>query len=188
LRFIPSALEAVRERFGSEIDLLHDAHHRLAPIEAARLGRDLEAFSLLWLEDPVPAELQEGYRLIRSRTTTPIATGEVFNSLWDCRTLIAEQLSDYVRTPVTHAGGITHQRRIAAFAEVHHVRTDFHGATDLSPVCLAAILHLDLVLPNFGIQEHMTHTEETDACSPTPAATPAAWLGRPGRFRCTRSC
>jgi len=73
---------------------------------------------------------------------------------------------------VTHAGGITHQRRIAAFAEVHHVRTDFHGATDLSPVCLAAILHLDLVLPNFGIQEHMTHTEETDACSPTPAATP----------------
>ena len=166
LRAIPAALGAVRERFGFEFALLHDVHHRLSPIEAARLGRSLEACDLFWMEDPVPAELQEGYRLIRQHTTTPIATGEVLTSIWDCRTLIEEQLIDYIRTSVVHAGGITHQRRIAAFADTYRVRTGSHGATDLSPVCLAAALHLDIAIPNFGIQEYMRHSEETDAVFP----------------------
>ncbi len=166
LRAIPAALGAVRERFGFEFALLHDVHHRLSPIEAARLGRSLEECDLFWMEDPVPAELQEGYRLIRQHTTTPIATGEVLTSIWDCRTLIEEQLIDYIRTSVVHAGGITHQRRIAAFADTYRVRTGSHGATDLSPVCLAAALHLDIAIPNFGIQEYMRHSEETDAVFP----------------------
>jgi mannonate dehydratase len=166
LRSIPEVLAAVRERFGFGFDLLHDAHHRLTPIEAARLAKSVEECSLFWLEDPVPAELQEGFRLIRQHSTTPIATGEVLTSIWDCRTLIAEQLIDYIRTSVVHAGGITHQRRIAAYAETYQVRTGSHGATDLSPVCLAAALHLDLAIPNFGIQEYMPHTEETDAVFP----------------------
>ncbi|HXZ99816.1 MAG TPA: D-mannonate dehydratase ManD [Candidatus Binatia bacterium] len=166
LRFIPSALNAVRERFGFEFALLHDAHHRLTPAEGARLAQSVEDCALFWLEDPVPAELQEGYRLIRQHSTTPLATGEVFNSIWDCRVLIAEQLIDYIRTSVVRAGGITHQRRIAAFAETYDVRTGAHGATDLSPVCLAAQLHLDVAIPNFGIQEYMRHTEETDSVFP----------------------
>ncbi len=111
--------------------LLHDVHHRLTPIEAARLGKELEPYHLFWMEDPVPAELQEGFRLIRQHTTTPIAVGEVFSSIYDCQQLIEEQLIDYVRTTVVHAGGITHLRRIAHLAELHHVRTGCHGATDL---------------------------------------------------------
>src|ERR1700757_4787832 len=166
LRHAPQLFERARQHFGEDVHLLHDCHHRLTPIEAARLGKELEPYHLFWLEDPVPAELQDGFRLIRKHTTTPLAVGEVFNSIYDCQQLIQEQLIDYIRTTVVHSGGITHLRRIANFAEMYHVRTGSHGATDLSPVCMAAALHFDLSAHNFGIQEYMRHTNETDRVFP----------------------
>ncbi len=166
LNFAPTLFARLRQEFGSELHLLHDVHHRLTPIEAARLGKSLEPYHLFWLEDPTPAELQEGFRLIRQHTTTPIAVGEVFNAIFDCHLLIQEQLIDYIRATVVHAGGISHLRKIAALAELHHVRTGSHGATDLSPVCMAAALHFDLSVHNFGIQEYMRHTEDTDRVFP----------------------
>ncbi|MEO6711915.1 MAG: D-mannonate dehydratase ManD [Mycobacteriales bacterium] len=166
LDYIPQVFARVREEFGPHLRLLHDVHHRLSPIEAARLGRSLEPYALTWMEDPVRAELQEGFRLIRRHTTTPIAVGEVCNSIWDVNTLISEQLIDYVRTTVVHAGGITHLRRIFDFASLYHVRSGSHGATDLSPICLSAALHLDIAIPNFGLQEYMRHTPETDEVFP----------------------
>jgi len=166
LAHVPAMFDRVRAEFGPELRLVHDVHHRLTPIEAAALGRALEPYGLTWLEDPVPAELPEGFRLIRQHTTTPLAVGEVFNSIWDCRQLITEQLVDYIRTSVVHTGGITHLRRIFDLADLYHVRSGSHGASDLSPVCLAAALHLDLSIPNFGLQEYMPHTAETDAVFP----------------------
>jgi mannonate dehydratase len=166
LSFAPSLFASLRREFGPDVHLLHDVHHRLTPIEAGRLGKSLEPHHLLWMEDPVPAELQEGFRLIRQHTTTPLAVGEVFNSIYDCHRLIEEQLIDYIRTAVVHAGGISHLRKIAALAELHHVRTGCHGATDLSPVCMAAALHFDLSVHNFGIQELMPHTDQTDLVFP----------------------
>jgi len=166
LRQVPELFGALRERFGFDVHLLHDVHHRLRPIEAARLGRDLEPFRLFWMEDPTPAENQAAFRLIRRHTTTPIALGEIFNSIWDCKQLIEDQSIDYIRTTVVHAGGLTHLRRIADFAALHGVRTGCHGATDLSPVSLAAALNFGLWVPNFGIQEYMRHTGETDAVFP----------------------
>jgi mannonate dehydratase len=139
----------------------------------------LEPYQLFWLEDPTPADNPEGFRLIRQHTTTPIAVGEVFNSIHDCRQLIEEQLIDYIRTTVVHAGGISHMRKIAALAEVHGVRTGSHGATDLSPVCLAAALHFDLSVHNFGIQEYMPHSDETNRVFPH-AYTFADGLMHPG--------
>ncbi len=65
-----------------------------------------------------------------------------------------------------HAGGISHLRKIATLAELYHVRTGSHGATDLSPVCMAAALHFDLSVHNFGVQEYMRHTDETDKVFP----------------------
>jgi len=162
LNFIPELFAAVRKEFGNEIHLLHDVHHRLTPIEAARLGKDLEPYRLFWMEDAVPAENQESFKLIRQHTTTPLAVGEVFNSIHDCRELIQNQLIDYIRTTIVHAGGISHIRRIADFASLFNVRTGFHGATDLSPVCMGAALHFDYWVPNFGIQEHMAHNELTE--------------------------
>ena len=82
LPLVPKLFERLRDVVGWDVHLLHDTHHRLTPIEAARLGKDLEPYRLFWLEDPVPAELQEGFRLIRQHTTTPIALGEVFNTIW----------------------------------------------------------------------------------------------------------
>lgn len=166
MNFVPQLFHRLRKEFGPDLHLLHDAHHRLTPIEAGRVGKELEPFHLFWLEDPTPAELQESFRLIRQHTTTPLAVGEVFNSIYDCQGLIEEQLIDYIRTTVVHAGGITHLRRIANVAEMYHVRTGSHGATDLSPVCMAAALHFDLSVHNFGIQEYMRHTPETDAVFP----------------------
>jgi len=166
LSFVPDAIGRVRDEFGPQLRLLHDVHHRLTPIEAAGLGRALEPFGLTWLEDPVPADLQEGFRIIRRHTTVPLAVGEVFSSIWDCHQLIREQLIDYIRTTVVHAGGISHLRRIFDLAALHHVRSGSHGATDLSPVAMAAALHVDLSIPNFGLQEYMRHTDETDAVFP----------------------
>ncbi len=166
LDFLPQLFSHLRKEFGQEIHLLHDAHHRLTPIEAARAGKELEPYHLFWLEDPTPAELQEGFRLIREHTTTPLAAGEVFNSIHDCQQLIQEQLIDYIRTTVVHAGGITHLKKIANLAELYQVRTGSHGATDLSPVCMAAALHFDLSVHNFGIQEYMPHSAETDQVFP----------------------
>jgi len=166
LAHVPSLFEAARRELGPTPRLLHDVHHRLTPNEAARLGKELEPYHLTWMEDPVPAELQDGYRHLRSHTTTPIATGEVFSSIYDCETLIRERLIDYIRTTVVHAGGITHLRRIFDLAALYDVRSGSHGATDLSPVCLAAALHVDTAIPNFGLQEYMPHTPETDEVFP----------------------
>jgi mannonate dehydratase len=166
LTFVPKLFEALRVKYGDTPHLLHDVHHRLTPLEAAQLGKSLEPYSLFWLEDATPAENQEAFRLIRQHTTTPLAVGEIFNTLWDAKDLISNQLIDYIRMTVVHSGGITHLRRVADFAAVWGVRTGCHGATDLSPACMGAALHFDAWVPNFGIQEYMRHTEATDAVFP----------------------
>jgi mannonate dehydratase len=166
LDFVPPLFDRLRREVGFDVHLLHDVHHRLTPIEAARLGKSLEPYRLFWLEDPVPAENQAAFRTIRQHTITPIAVGEVFNTIYDCAQLIEEELIDYIRMAVIHGGGISHLRKVASLAELHHVRTGSHGATDLGPVAMAAALHFDLSVHNFGIQEYMRHTEETDAVFP----------------------
>ncbi|NEA37173.1 D-mannonate dehydratase ManD [Streptomyces sp. SID13031] len=162
LRHMPSVFEAVRNEFGPELPLLHDAHHRLTPLQAARLGKDLEPYDLFWLEDCTPAENQEGLRLVRSHTTTPLAIGEVFNSIHDFRTLVNEQLIDYVRAAVTHFGGVSPIRKLFDFAAQQQIKSAIHGPEDISPVGMAAAIHLDLAIHNFGIQEYAGYTAATD--------------------------
>jgi mannonate dehydratase len=181
LATVPKLFERLRADHGPAVELLHDVHHRLTPIEAARLGRELEPYRLFWLEDATPAENQRAFELIRRHTVTPLAVGEVFNSIWDCKHLIEAQLIDYIRTTIVHGGGVTHVRRIADFAALHQVRTGFHGATDLSPVCMGAALHFDTWVPNFGIQEYMHHSPETDQVFPHD------YTFREGRLFCGES-
>ena len=161
LNFIPSLFKAAREKYGMDIELLHDVHSRLTPIEAAKLGKDLEPFRLLFLEDPVTAENQSGYERIRQHTTTPLAVGEVFNTIWDSMDIISRQWIDYIRMAVTHGGGITPMRKLADFAALYHVRMAPHGAPDLSPICHAAQAHLNIWANNFGIQEFIGFGNET---------------------------
>ncbi|MGP5626665.1 D-mannonate dehydratase ManD [Brachybacterium alimentarium] len=161
LRHLPTVFAGVREEFGPELRLLHDGHHRMSPIEAARLAKSLEPYDPFWLEDCTPGEDQDVLRLVRQHSVTPLAIGEVFNSVYDYQTLITERLIDYVRSSATHAGGITGLRQIMSFAAVYGIRSGFHGPTDVSPVGMAANLHLGLAIHNFGIQEFMPHSETT---------------------------
>jgi mannonate dehydratase len=163
LRHLPGVFEAVRHEFGPEVRLLHDGHHRMTPIQAAQLGKALEPYDLFWLEDCTPAENQESLRLVRQHTTTPLAIGEVFNSVWDYSQIIREQLIDYVRSAVTHTGGITHLKKLLEFAGLYQIKSGIHGPTDISPVGMAAALHLGLAIHNFGIQEYMKHGDKTNS-------------------------
>ncbi len=141
-------------KFGFNEHLLHDMHHRLTPIEAARFGKSIEDYRMFWMEDPTPAET----RMLPSYspyTVTPIAVGEVFNSIWDCKQLIEEQLIDYIRTTLTHAGGITGYASDCRFC---FAVSGTYWLTVL-PIChqsgMAAALHFDLWVPNFGVREYM---------------------------------
>ncbi len=162
LRHLPTVFEAVRSEFGPELPLLHDGHHRMTPIQAARLGKSLEPYDLFWLEDCTPAENPEALRLVRSHTTTPLAIGEIFNTVWDYQQIIREQLVDYVRSAVTHTGGISHLKKLLDYAGQYQIKSGMHGPTDISPVGMAAALHLGLAIHNFGIQEYMQHGVRTN--------------------------
>ena len=143
----------IRERLGDEIELIHDVHERIAPIEAIRLARELEPYHLFFLEDPVPLEELSWLRKLREKTVTPIAQGELFNNVYEWRRIISEQLIDYIRVHITQIGGITPARKLQIFAEQYGVRTAWHGPGDMSPLAHAANIHIDLAARNFGVQE-----------------------------------
>jgi mannonate dehydratase len=159
LQTIPRLFEHLRDTLGEEIELFHDVHERLSPIEAARLAKELEPYHLLFLEDPLRPEHKESFRLIRQHSTMPLAMGELFNTKWDCLPLISEQLIDYIRCDLAHIGGITEARKIATIAECYYIRTAWHGPGDISPIAHAANVHLDLAIPNFGVQEMVRFPE-----------------------------
>jgi mannonate dehydratase len=163
MHHLPKVFEAVRNEFGPDIPLLHDGHHRMTPIQAAKLGKSLEPYDLFWLEDCTPAENQEALRLVRHHTTTPLAIGEVFNTVWDFKDLIRDQLIDYVRGAVTHMGGITPLKKTLEYAAQYQIKSGMHGPTDISPVGMAAAMHLGLAIHNFGIQEYMPHGAKTNS-------------------------
>ncbi len=146
-------LERIRAEFGDEIELLHDAHERLSPINAVQFAKDLEPFKLFFLEDVLPPEQIAWFNTLRQQTATPIAIGELFNSPHEWQPLIANRLIDFIRMHVSQMGGITPARKVAAFADMYGIRTAWHGPSDTSPVGHAANLHLDVWAPNFGVQE-----------------------------------
>jgi mannonate dehydratase len=161
LRTIPRLFEHLRMALGDEVELLHDVHERLTPIQAARLARELEPYHLFFLEDPLRPEHKESFRIIRQHSTTPIAMGELFHSRWETLPLITEQLIDFIRCDLDHIGGLTEARKIAAIAESYYVQTAWHGPGDIAPITHAANVHLDVAIPNFGIQEMVFFPEVT---------------------------
>ena len=160
LQTIPRLFSHLREELGGEVELFHDVHERLTPIQAARLGNELEPYHLFFLEDPLRPEHKESFRIIRQHTTTPLAMGELFTNKWECLPLITEQLIDFIRCDLAHVGGITEARKIAAIAECYNVQTAWHGPPDISPITHAANVHLDVAIPNFGLQEWVVHAPQ----------------------------
>lgn len=145
--------EGIRNKIGYEMNLVHDVHERISPVEAIRLARLLEPYDLFFLEDPVPIEQTEWLRQLRNQTCIPIAEGELFNNPVEWKTLIAEHLIDYIRVHISQVGGITPARKLQIFAEQFGVKTAWHGPGDMSPLAHAANIHIDLAAQNFGVQE-----------------------------------
>ena len=146
-------IERVRDHFGDRIELLHDVHERLYPIDAVQFAKDVEPYRLFFLEDLLAPEDVEWFSAVRAQSATPLAMGELFNNPHEWRRLITDGLIDFIRVHVSQIGGITPARTLTCFAQVFGVRTAWHGPGDTSPVGHAANLHLDLWAPNFGIQE-----------------------------------
>ncbi|MCS7060154.1 MAG: enolase C-terminal domain-like protein [Anaerolineae bacterium] len=150
---VQNMFEYVRSKVGFELNLLHDVHERLHPIEAVRFAKSLEPYRLFFLEDPLAPDQIEWFRQIRAHAAVPIAMGELYNNPVEWKQLIVEQLIDFIRVHISQIGGLTPARKLAALCEAFSVRTAWHGPGDVSPVGHAANLHLDLVCHNFGIQE-----------------------------------
>ena len=152
-RSIVDMFEHIRANIGYDLFLLHDIHERLAPIDTIRMAKALEPYRLFFLEDPLAPDQVEWFRKLRAQCATPIAMGELHNHPLEWRTLITEQLIDFIRAHISQLGGLTPARKLAALCEAFGVRTAWHGPGDVSPIGHAANLHLDLACHNFGIQE-----------------------------------
>lgn len=143
----------IREKLGYKVQLVHDVHERISPPMAIQLARELEPYKLFFLEDPIPTEQINWLRRLRQQTSIPVAQGELFNNPWEWKSLIMENLIDYIRVHISQIGGITPARKLQIFAEQFGVKTAWHGPGDMSPVAHAANIHIDLAAPNFGVQE-----------------------------------
>lgn len=150
---VPKLFDHLRDKLGMEIELFHDVHEQLNPIEAARLAKELEPYRLFFLEDPLMPEHRESWPLVRAASTTPLAIGEILTSRWDCLPLFQNRWIDFIRIKPLHVGGLTEARKIMIMAEPYNVRSAFHGAADIGPVAQSASVSLQSVIPNFGVQE-----------------------------------
>ena len=159
-RDVLATMDRVRGEVGEGVELLHDVHERLLPIEAIQFARDLEQFRLYFLEDPFSPEDVDWFERLRALSSVPIAMGELFNNPNEWKGLVAGKLIDFVRVHLSQIGGITPARHLASFAAQYSIRTAWHGPGDVSPVGHAANLHLDLWAPNFGIQEWCRFPEQ----------------------------
>lgn len=112
----------------------------------AGLNRAIQSIAL-------PPEQVEWFQQFRSQVAVPLAMGELFNNPLEWKELVSRRLIDYIRVHISQIGGLTPARKLAALCEAFGVRTAWHGPGDLSPVGMMAQLHLDLAVPNFGIQE-----------------------------------
>jgi mannonate dehydratase len=159
VRLVPRLFEHIRNKFGDDIELLHDIHERVPPILAMKLVKDVEPFRPFFMEDPFAPEDVGYFKHLRQQTSTPIAMGELFNNPNEFVPLIAERLIDFIRIHISQIGGLTPARKVAALCEFFAVRTAWHGPGDVSPVGHACNVHLDLAVPNFGIQEARAFTQ-----------------------------
>lgn len=150
-------MTALRETIGPEREFTFDVHTRLAPMQAVRLCKAVEPLRPLFLEDCIRAENPESYALVRQHTSVPLATGEHYCHKWTFREVIERELVDYLRVDLSHVGGITEAKKIAAMGEVHYqeLATHYTGG----PINGAASLHLNVAIPNCAVQEYAPPTE-----------------------------
>jgi mannonate dehydratase len=166
VRMVPKLFEHLRNKLGDEIELLHDVHERVTPSQAVSLCKELERYRLFFLEDPLPPEENDHFRLLRQQSSIPLAMGELFNTQHEYVPLITNRLIDFIRIHISQIGGLSMARKVAALAEFFGVKTAWHGPGDCSPVGHAAGLALELASHNFGIHEGYVFPKETKEVFP----------------------
>lgn len=160
LKMIPELFEKVRAEFGEDLELLHDIHERVQPMDAIRMIKMLEQYRPFFIEDPFSPENNQYFELLRQHTLTPIAMGELFNSPHEWLEPMKNKLFDFIRIHISQIGGITPAMKVARLGEWFNVRTAWHGPGDVSPVGHAANAHIDLAVWNFGIQESVNFSDK----------------------------
>jgi mannonate dehydratase len=158
LHRIPKLFEFLRRELGDDVELLHDIHERLAPIDAVWLAKALEPYRLFFLEDILAPEDIEWFAHVRAVCATPLAMGELFNNPREITPLVAQRLIDFIRVHPSQLGGVTPCLKLAHLCAAFGVRTAWHGPGDVSPVGMAANIHMDVACHNFGIQEWATRS------------------------------
>ncbi len=143
-------LAAVREAVGEDRDVVVDFHGRMSAAMSRRLLPLLEPLHPLFVEEPVLPEFARELPGLAAATSVPLAVGERLYSRWDFRDVLASGIA-VAQPDVSHAGGISEVRRIAAMAEAYGVALAPH--CPLGPIALAASLQLAFAVPNFLIQE-----------------------------------
>jgi len=166
LKNVPKMFEAVRKRFGEDIELLHDVHERVEPIEAINMIKRLEEYRPFFIEDPFSPENMGWFKKLRVATTVPLAMGELFNNINEFRDYMADQLFDFIRIHISQIGGITPAMKVARLGEWFNVRTAWHGPGDTSPVGHAANNNINIAIWNFGIQESQFFNERVHEVFP----------------------
>jgi mannonate dehydratase len=152
-RLVPRLFDHLRSTVGDEVELLHDVHERVHPLQAIRLAEDLEPYRLFFFEDPFAPEDNGYFPMLRQHSTIPVAMGELYVNQAEYVDLIKNRLIDFIRVHLSDIGGLSPARKLAAYCEFFNVRTAWHGPGDASPIAHAANLALDLSCSNFGIQE-----------------------------------
>lgn len=158
--------DRVRQDIGWDVELMHDVHERLSPAQVLEFAKTLEPYKLFFLEDCLPPEHMEFFKTLRNHTVIPLAMGELFTNPLEWKPLVQNQWIDFIRVHLSDIGGLTPARKLAHFCEMYHVKTAWHGPNDLSPIGMAAQMHLDLNSHNFGIQEFSGFSEEEQEVFP----------------------
>jgi len=165
----PAAVEQVRDRVrevrdavGPDFDIGVDFHGRVSKAMAKRIAAAIEEYDPMFIEEPVLPEHNDALPEIAQHTTTSIATGERMFSRWDFKPLLQQGAVDIIQPDLSHAGGITEVKKIAAMAEAHDVALAPH--CPLGPIALASCIQVDACSPNTLIQEQSLniHYNETN--------------------------
>ncbi len=166
MRITLRLFDHIRSRVGWQIELLHDVHERLAPIDAVGFAKEMEQYKLFFLEDLFAPEQIDWFRMVRQQCATPLAMGELFNNANEWTPLISNRLIDFIRVHISQIGGLTPAKKLASTCEMFGVRTAWHGPNDITPIGVAAHLHVDLTSPSFGIQEFAGFSDNEKAVFP----------------------
>lgn len=161
LKSVPKLFDVVRKACGEEIELLHDIHERVQPIDAINMIKRVEEYRPFFIEDPFSPENMKWFAQLRQATSVPIAMGELFNNINEFKEPMVNQWFDFIRIHVSQIGGITPAMKVARLGEWFNIRTAWHGPGDVSPVGHAAHAHIDLAVWNFGIQEAVQFSDKT---------------------------